>query len=330
MVKNKTVHIDDLQPYGPVSTFSDQAKTLVRYQQAYWKLAKKNYEGLEKVESKSFDFGSFIVKVQFNPERIRSTAAKTDAKSIAERPCFLCSDNLPPEQRGLLLFDKYLVLTNPFPIFPVHLTISDFNHTPQRIEGRIDDMLEITKALDGFTVFYNGPECGASAPDHFHFQAAQKGFIPAEKEVETNSDIIFNSAKAIVRSSKKYLRQFVSIVSSEKEILKNHFQKFYNMLKTRGQKPEPMMNILCQWEGGKWHLTVFPRDKQRPSHFYMEDPEKIVVGPAAVEMGGLIILPRKDDFEKITKKDISEIYNEVTINKTNFTKLTASVFPGTE
>jgi hypothetical protein len=231
----------------------------------------------------------------------------------------LCLQNLPQEQKGFLLFEKYLVLTNPYPIFPFHLTISDIIHSPQLIDGRIDDLLEISKILPEFIIFYNGPLCGASAPDHFHFQAGSKGFLPIENEInDKNSEIIEYSKEIQTRVSKNYLRKFISFISGDKNILISKFNLFYQELKKRNQPIEPMMNVLCNFSEGKWQLIIFPREKQRPCHFFMDGSKKIVVGPAAVEMGGLLVLPRKEDFEKITRQEIVEIFNEVTINEEDF------------
>ena len=325
MTKRIFINKDELKPFGSVSTISEKAKSLVLQQQATWQLAKKNYEGLKKVQVRSFDFDTFRVLAQFNPERIRSTAAKPDEKTISKRPCFLCPKNLPSKQKGFLILKKYLVLINPYPIFPAHLTISDISHTPQLIRNRIDDLLEASKALSGFTVFYNGPRCGASAPGHFHFQAGITGHIPAEKEVAGNSEEIFRAEKTAIRFSKNYLRRFIAIDSEEKSELKKLFSLMYKTLEGRHQHPEPMVNILCRFRNKKWQMIIFPRDKQRPSHYFSEGEKQIVIGPASVEMGGLLILPRIKDFNKISEKEIKEIYSEVTISEQDFNTFIESI-----
>ncbi|MGC9355923.1 MAG: DUF4922 domain-containing protein, partial [Mariniphaga sp.] len=171
MLKEKTIAPGELRKFGRAENLNEQAKTLVAQQKAAWEMASKNYAALKSVQTRTFDFGHFEIVVQFNPERIRSSAAKTDTKSIAERPCFLCLKNLPPEQKGIPFGEDYLILTNPFPIFQTHLTIPHLHHTSQQITGFFPDMLRLSRKLNGFTVFYNGPQTGASAPDHFHFQA---------------------------------------------------------------------------------------------------------------------------------------------------------------
>lgn len=155
---------------------------LLTGQLASWETARNNYAALSGVRVKELNVNGIPYKVQFNPARIVSSGAKVDAKSIQERKCFLCPANLPPVQKGIPFGGHYHILVNPFPIFPRHLTIPELAHTPQRIASRFTDMLELAEALTEYTIFYNGPRCGASAPDHAHFQAGNKGFMPIEKD----------------------------------------------------------------------------------------------------------------------------------------------------
>ncbi|HDR50172.1 MAG TPA: DUF4922 domain-containing protein [Mariniphaga anaerophila] len=321
MLEQKRISVKELAKYGPVAGLSEQAVALVKQQQETWELVRKNYGALSGVQTKKFDFGHFTIIAQHNPERIRSSAAKTDAKSIAERPCFLCLKNLPSEQKGLVFQEKYLVLANPFPIFPLHLTVSNLEHTPQRILDFFPDMLELSRELSGFTLFYNGPECGASAPDHFHFQAGNRGFLPVEKELETlekqHARVLLQNQKGKMFAVENYLRRFVAVVSSDKGAATEMFLQIYSFL--AGENPkEPMLNVLCYFENHSWKIIVFPRAKQRPSHFYRDDSARVVVGPAAVELGGVLVLPRHRDFVEITKKTIAEIYGEVTMCENEF------------
>ena len=169
------------------NTLTNQAVyDLFNRQLAVWQQASDNFAALANVGVKEITVGGFPVKVQFNPARIVSSAAKVDPKTIKERKCFLCGANRPEIQEGLPFFGKkaeYSVLINPFPIFPKHLTVPDVNHVNQTIEGeweRFEDMLSLAETLDDFLFFYNGPKCGASAPDHMHFQGGNKGFLPVE------------------------------------------------------------------------------------------------------------------------------------------------------
>lgn len=324
MLKQKIISLQELKNFGSIRNLTEQAKSLVGQQKTTWEIARKNFEALDRIKTKTFDFGHFKIITQFNPERIRSSAAKTDAKTIAGRPCFLCVKNLPQEQKGILFRDKYLILANPFPVFKTHLTISNLKHTPQLIENYFGDLLDLSKVLSDFTVFYNGPQCGASAPDHFHFQAGIKGMLPIEEEFQilekNHSEILFQKNNIKIIAVENYLRRFVAIVSEDKMEIEKQFKKIIRFLDI-GKNDEPMFNVLCNFENGKWRIIIFPREKQRPSHFFRTDEKQIIVGPAAVELGGVLVLPRKEDFEKITKKEVIEIYEEVTINNKSFKKL---------
>ncbi|MGM0620473.1 MAG: DUF4922 domain-containing protein [Bacteroidota bacterium] len=323
MVNQKIITTEELSGYGPVKSLNDQANALVKHQQNNWDLVRKNYRALAGVQTKNFDFGHFKIVVQHNPERIRSSAAKTDAKSIAERPCFLCYENLPAVQKGISFQDHYLILVNPFPIFPVHLTIPHLSHTPQRIQKFFPDMLKLSRDLPGFTLFYNGPKCGASAPDHFHFQAGNTGFLPVEEEFELLAkqfaDIIFKNDRTTVAAVENYLRRFVSLRSSDIEELAAVFSHILEFLPSNGE-PEPMLNILCNYHENEWRVIIFPREKQRPSHFFETGEKQIVVSPASVELAGVLILPRDEDFRKITKNTLKEIFSEVTLSEHIFKK----------
>jgi ATP adenylyltransferase/5',5'''-P-1,P-4-tetraphosphate phosphorylase II len=167
-----------------------QVQTLFEQQTTHWETARKNYEALRQVQVRICTVNGYTYKVQFNPARIISSGAKVDAASIQQRACFLCAANLPAEQQGVSFGTEYTILVNPFPIFPKHLTIPVNNHIDQLIAGRLGDMLDLTKALSDYILFYNGPKCGASAPDHLHFQAGNKGFLPIEAEVKSHPIVL--------------------------------------------------------------------------------------------------------------------------------------------
>ena len=323
-MNEKTLSISELAKFGETATLNERAISLVNQQCSVWETAKTNYETLKQVQTKTFDFIHFKIIAQFNPGRIRSSAAKTDAASIAKRPCFLCTENLPPDQKGILFQEKYMILVNPFPIFTKHLTISHVAHTPQLIKNHFAELLDLSAALTDFTVFYNGPQCGASAPDHFHFQAVTKGFLPVETEFASLekdfSEVIVQTGTMKVIATDNYLRRFVTFMSKDKMEIQKHFELIYKILDF-SENEEPMMNILSRFENGAWQVILFPRQKQRSSHFFKTDESQIIVSPASVELGGFLILPREEDFNKITKKEIGEIYGEVTLNLKDFERL---------
>lgn len=305
-----------------------QTLQLLERQTSQWDLAMKNYEGLKKAQKRLADMGNGeIVGVQFNPERIYSSAAKVDAKSIQERKCFLCSENLPEQQEKLPFGEDYLILVNPFPIFPKHLTIPHREHIPQSICGRMPSMLDLAKALPGFVVFYNGPRCGASAPDHFHFQAGNKGFMPIEQDFHTMpKKMIRQTPDLQIWAMEAYLRKCIVLQGDSKEAITEYFDKIMLLLEsTSKEKEEPMLNILALHEEQQYRVFIFPRKLHRPKQFFAEGDEKIVLSPASVDFGGVLITPRKEDYEKLTPGIIADIFNQVTITSAQMQNLMQSI-----
>lgn len=314
--------------YNP--SLTEKVGELIAQQKTDWPLFRDNLAGMAKIESKNYSFGEFQITAQFNPERIRSSAAKTDEASIRERPCFLCEKNRPKEQRGIDFQGRYSILVNPYPIFPEHLTIPLNEHLPQRIEPYFADMLLLSSQLPGFTVFYNGPKCGASAPDHFHFQAGTAGFMPADTEFEKilslYGELLFQDKQIVIRSvGNEYLRKFILLSSPSEQELARRFKQILRILEQRGQEDEPMMNILSACRNGIWTVIIFPRDRQRPRQFFEKGEKQIVMSPASVEFGGLAVLPRKEDFDKLTGNDLADIYAQVTINDSDFEQLKKTI-----
>ena len=289
-----------------------EVKKLLHEQLNEWDLAKTNYDALQSVQSKDFDFGEFVVRVQFNPGRIVSSSAKVDAKTIQERKCFLCPANLPAVQRGIPFGKDYQILVNPFPIFPEHLTIPSLHHEDQLIFNRFEDMLDLAESLDEFTIFYNGPKCGASAPDHVHFQAGNKGFLLIEKDIKNVSKRIISENEEIkIYSLENYLRNVIVIESANKKAVVDAFKQIYSQLEIKEGEKEPMFNVISWYEDGKWISCIFPRKVHRPKCFFAEGDDNIMISPASVDMGGVFITPQEKDFAKITAEDIKAILAEV-------------------
>ncbi|MEI8086130.1 MAG: DUF4922 domain-containing protein [Paludibacter sp.] len=289
-----------------------EVKVLFAQQIANWELARTNYEGLKTVKTKSISFGDFDVKVQFNPARIVSSGAKVDAKTISERKCFLCLENLPAEQKGIDAGD-YTVLVNPFPIFPEHFTIPHKQHIDQQILLYFADMLVLAEALDDYLVFYNGPKCGASAPDHLHFQAGTKDFLPLVNDFkrlkETHAQLLVESETFQLFSFNEYQRTVYCIESINKESAINAFEKLYSHFQTE-ENVEPMMNVVCTFEEDKWLTFVLPRAHFRPWQYTAEGQAQLLVSPATVEMCGIFITPIESHFERITKEDVVSILEQ--------------------
>ena len=310
-----------------MNSVSTEIKQLLTDQKTEWELAGKNFSGLENVQVREFQFDGFTVKVQFNPGRIVSSAAKVDKKSIEARPCFLCAANRPVEQRGVT-FGEYEVLVNPFPIFPEHFTIPAFAHKPQQIKGNFGNMLDLAQAMDGYSLFYNGPKCGASAPDHFHFQAGNTGFMPLDDEMtalkEKYGDT-WEKDNVNYCAIKDGLRNFFVLESASKMYMINAFAYIYTELGNQESEEEPMLNILARYIDGVWRILVFPRALHRPSQYFADGKENILISPASVDMGGVLITPQEKDFLKIGKADIESILKQVLLPEDQFDKLTTKL-----
>lgn len=257
-----------------------------------WPEAKQRYEALEHVERKTVDVNGYKMIVQFNPARILSSTAKVDAKSIADRKCFLCDDNRPVVQFSVL-HDDFEILVNPFPIAPIHFTIPSRSHRPQLIDNDLAKMIEFVNLMPDMAVFYNGPKCGASAPDHFHFQAVEKSFLPIVESIESSQKLPFG------------------IIILSGEALVDEFAKLIKRLPIEEDDVEPKMNILA-WMGrdNKTKVVIIPRKKHRPS-FYGSGEGQLLSSPASIDLGGVFVAPRHKDFDKIDKALLLDIFNQL-------------------
>lgn len=293
-----------------------QVNELFEQQLSVWEMARNNFEGLKTVQIREFDFDGFGVKVQFNPARMVSSGAKVDAKTIAQRKCFLCAANRPEVQRGIAWRD-YDILINPFPIFTRHLTIPRREHVDQQLVPYINDMFDLARELTDFVVFYNGPKCGASAPDHMHFQAGNADFLPLVSDYFNlkqagRTELVEKVEGAETCLLKDYLRVVYCVESTDKDALREAFMKLYNSW-VKEEGVEPMMNVVCLYREGRWYLFVIPRGAFRPWQYTAEGEKQLLVSPATVEVSGLFITPVKEHFERITKEDVVDILNQCTI-----------------
>ena len=316
-------------------TIQEKVNELFEQQLSVWEMARNNFEGLKTVQIREFNFDGFGVKVQFNPARMVSSGAKVDAKTIAQRKCFLCAANRPEVQRGIEWRD-YDILINPFPIFPRHLTIPRREHVDQQLVPYIGDMFDLARELPDFVVFYNGPKCGASAPDHMHFQAGNADFLPLvgdyfNLKAQGKCTMQGTIDGADIYTIDDYLRVVYCVESADREALKGAFMKLYNSW-VKEEGVEPMMNVVClykestdngqqttvngqQTTDGKWYLFLIPRGAFRPWQYTAEGDKQLLVSPATVEVSGLFITPVKEHFERITKEDVIDILTQCTINK---------------
>ncbi len=309
---------------------NDRFRNFLIQQNQSWKLSADNYRELDLVEEKTFLIGGFQIKVQFNPERMRSSSARIDNTSIEARKCFLCSGNRPAEQNSLDLGNEFLLLVNPFPIFRTHLTLPSVSHIPQRLFPALEALFDITRQMQDYLVFYNGPECGASAPDHLHFQSGESGFLPVESEFhslkKTAGSLLHQSEPLNIWAFDHYLRKMISLETDSIQLGINTIKTFLdNFRKIQPERTEPMVNLLCTYSKGKWVVHLFPRKLHRPTQFFEHGTEQLLISPASVDFGGVFITPRREDFDKITASDIVDIFNQVSLDDENFEILKRSI-----
>lgn len=333
--ENKTLNDPEVGSLISNNDYASAADYLFNSQLNSWELMKKNYEALKNVQTKSFWFDGFKLKVQFNPERMKSTSADVDEKSVKNRECFLCIKNLPEEQKGIILDNNFLMLCNPYPIFPQHFTIASLNHIPQEISESFSEFLEITRLLSPrYTLVYNGPACGASAPDHLHFQAGTKNFIPIENDIQQLKndfgELVQEDEFIISSFIDDGLRKLILIESTEQKMIENSFGKILKAYeKLSKTESEPMMNLLCNYDKEfGWSLIIFLRSKHRPECFYKDDPDKILISPAAIDLGGVVVTPREEDFVRLDKELLGQIFREVSLDKETFSALAKKVKKG--
>lgn len=294
-----------------------------------WADARHRFRDLKHVETHQL---SDQLKVQWNPARIVSTGAKIDKKTLGDRPCFLCDKNRPKEQISKQIDERFLLLVNPFPILPIHFTIPARKHQPQSIYKNYGEMHRFLSLHSELMVFYNGPKCGASAPDHLHFQAGTSGILPLQANWQRLSrnltDIIsLNDDEKIALIHDFVVPAFV-IISKSEDSDEALFQRLYKSMPVRGDETEPMMNIIAWRKGDEYISVVIPREKHRPEAYFAEGDAQMMVSPGALDMSGLIITPREEDFRKLTEESATAILQEcgVSTDKMNsiVTKLKAS------
>lgn len=291
-------------------SIAEKVDIMFAEQTAKWPLAAQNYAALSDVKLRPIDMGGFTVYVQNNPGRRISTTAKIDKATISARKCFLCEENRPTEQK-LIPWRNYDILVNPYPIFDPHLTIPCKDHKPQQIAEHFADMLALAVELPDWAVFYNGPKCGASAPDHFHFQAVKRERIPLIADYER---LPLSEANGVKRID-NYLREILCIEGKEIADIEQRFGQLLQLMhKDSDEDYEPMMNLVCQYINGGWRLFVIPRAMYRPWQYSAEGDENIMISPGTIEMCGIMIAPRQEDYDRLSAEDVRSIYKQVSFS----------------
>ena len=280
-----------------------------------WDDARHRFRDLKHVETKKL---SEEVRLQFNPARIVSTGAKIDKKTLGERPCFLCDKNRPKEQMSQQIDERFHLLVNPFPILPVHFTIPARKHQPQAIYKNYGEMHRFLSLHSELMVFYNGPKCGASAPDHLHFQAGTSGILPLQANWQRLSrnltDIICLNDEEKIAVVRDFIVPAFVIISKSEESDETLFHRLYKSMPMRGDETEPMMNIIAWRKEDEYISVVIPREKHRPEAYFAEGDAQVMVSPGALDMSGLIITPREEDFHKLTEESATTILQECGIS----------------
>ena len=279
-----------------------------------WQDVAKRFEELKGVQTR--EVGSALA--QFNPARLVSTGAKIDKATLAKRPCFLCEKNRPGEQIVLPFGESFDILVNPFPILPVHFTIPSRHHQLQAIAENYVQIHRLLRAYPQLMVFYNGPKCGASAPDHLHFQAGTSGMLPLQRDwqrlYETSLSLLQLNGTEGIYEIKDYICPALAIVSHTEKHDVELFSRLYEALPLKEDETEPMMNIVAWRNGDAFISVVFPREKHRPDCYSAEGEAQCLVSPGSLDMAGLLILPRQSDFERMTSERAKAVLREVSLS----------------
>lgn len=282
----------------------------MRSQLEDWELAGRNYSMLGGVESRELDVGGARVVLQFNPARVRSTAADVSSAAVTGRKCFLCAGNRPPEQE-MVAFGDYGILVNPFPVFTSHLTVACREHVPQQIAGRMADMLSLAGSLKDFYIFYNGPESGASAPDHMHFQAVGKGDVRPDAGVGYERTAAYKDC--VVYAGEDALRKMVLVEGERPEDVSECAYAVLEALRAvTCADGEARVNIFAWHDGRSYSVLIFPRGAHRPEEFFKAEG-RVLFSPGAIDYAGVVITVRREDYERIDAPMLKRMFRQTTV-----------------
>jgi len=299
----------------------------VSRQLSCWPLAEKNFRALDGIRTKELAVGGLKVIAQHNPARIVSSAAKTDRLSLEKRPCFLCPQNRFKEQIHETFrrppFLGYDILVNPFPIFPDHLVIALQKHASQSIQGRYEDLLGMCEAWEDYTFFYNGPKCGASAPDHHHFQATHRNQMPLETDIaaQLKSSVpdvltpVTTLDDATIYRYERFVRGVFVICSTKSSSSAILLDRLLKTAPLPEGDVEPRLNMICWHEDGQYVSVVIFRKCHRSHHYFSTDADHLTMSPGCADMGGMLVVPCPEDFEKIGSGMLTDMLDEVTLSE---------------
>jgi hypothetical protein len=310
-----------LEEDDPAAPLADRVDALFAQQRAGWGLFRSGEAALVQLRSKRLSDGAASIVVQANPARRRSTHARVDQEGIAARPCFLCPASIPPEERGIP-FEEFIVLPNPYPILRMHCTLAHREHQPQRLMGRVGELLRCAWAAGpSLLVFYNGPRCGASAPDHYHLQACGAGDVPLLQEMAH----VEAAPRGTVHQT--FGRSLIAFCGATMARLETGVEKALAKLRAwetdNSDVPvaEPMVNIMAHRGADRSVVLLFPRRAHRPACYFSEGPERLAVSPAALEMSGVLVSAEAGDVDRIDGARARAIYEEVSVSSDKLNEL---------
>lgn len=306
---------------------TELARNLLSRQQLAWPQLQTAYVALAGLRVRRVQVADRVILLQYNPPRIKSTGAAIDPAAIKARPCFLCPPNLPPVQQAIHYYHHWLVLCNPFPIFSPHFTIAHVQHLPQSLSGVWPSLLQLARDFSpDFALLYNGPQCGASAPDHLHFQAVPPKAIPALNSGREGMKLVWQGESlALLRTTTDPLAAFLLEGAREQELvafLARLIKAIKSILSGDG---EPRLNLFVLYEEGRWRIMIFPRRRHRPAAYYKAGEEQILLSPGAVDMGGLLVIPREEDFNRLDSTILRKIFQEISVSEELLNKIAAAL-----
>ncbi len=309
-----------LSSVEPANQLSGAIDSLLENQRGTWKAFRDGEAALTKMRSKSFSLDNARIIVQANPGRHKSIYAKVDPSSVSKRPCFLCIENIDADERGIG-FGDLVLLPNPHPILSRHLTVPVREHSPQRLAGRVEGFLELARAVGpDMLVLYNGARCGASAPDHFHFQACSSVGVPLVEE--TSSLIGRDDVVPLTRFGRRMLVYHDGELAKVCELI----QQVLEFLQKGGRgDDEALINLIAVYRDQRYGIFAFPRAKHRPDCYFADGDSRVAVSPAALEMAGIMVVADGDHFDRVDERRALSIYEEVTLERELFNKLSESL-----
>lgn len=335
MWHQRIIHEGDLRPYlAPYGdhSLSSWMRALYDQQKRNWPQFRRGHDAMKRAQTRRVELGTCSVLCQYTPHRMASVSARVDPSSVRKRPCFLCLENLYPQEKGLEYGHDYLILCNVAPIFDFHLVITHHDHVRQQIETHFDTALELTRDLSPyFVLIYNGPRCGASAPDHLHFQALSGQNLPLESQIWGNpasrvQGIVIKREGILIAAPAGFSRRFLIFQSNGPALLSFWFHQTLEALTEAGAPAsEPMINLVMAYRDGQWEMILFPREKHRPRCYHGREDSQLLISPGAIDMAGVFVIPRKKDYHRVDAAILLGIYQEVTLSEDRFSRVIESL-----